>query len=790
MKLSTRYFMAFAGFAATGFVAFALIEAVPTYREQVAQVSRLQQAAAEVAAARIESYLGSIEMPVREVAELPWQSGVLSERDHREEFHRLMKMTPAIFELRSIARDGTERLYVSRGPLDRIGSGQDLSSNEAFRRARVSAVSYGPAYFRDGTEPYVSLAVGKAGAQTDIVVAEVNLRFVAELVNGFKVGRTGRAYVVDATDHLVAHPNLSLVHSNVDLSAFPQVVAARKLFRDGAARVMSVRGRSPAGEEDVLTSAFSLPSLGWIVFVEQPVSEVMAPVQASLFRTLGLLLVLLAAGFGASLVIARKLTRPIVALQQGAASIGKGDLSARVHIDSGDEIESLATEFNQMAERMGQSYSELESRVAARTRDLADASAALRTQSQEVESLNDQLRERLTELESRKEEAERANAAKTRFLASASHDLRQPMHTVSLLVGILRERMRAPEHASLVDKVQLSVQAMENLFKSLLDISKLDAGAIRPSIGDCAIDGLLRQIEANYAPQAQEKRLVLRVVPSRTVVKSDPVLLERILGNLVSNAIRYTARGKVLVGCRRHGERLRILVIDTGVGIPARHLDDIFEEFVQLANPERDRGKGLGLGLSIVKRSVELLGHTLIVRSRPGMGSTFGVEVPLLRRQPGLPALAAAPAAEPGGDLGSAFVVVIDDDHENRFAMEALCAQWNCHVVGAGSADEALTKLAVHLRTPDLIVTDYRLRDGQTGLMAVERIRRHAEEAIPAVIVTGDIATAESGELSSTGFALLHKPVNPELLRAAMTRLLAAAAGTNVPSGGRNPAEA
>jgi signal transduction histidine kinase/CheY-like chemotaxis protein len=379
----------------------------------------------------------------------------------------------------------------------------------------------------------------------------------------------------------------------------------------------------------------------------------------------------------------------------------------------------------------------------------------------------------MAEVVAQKEAAERANVAKTRFLASASHDLRQPMHTIGLLVGLLRGRPDRLEENAVIGKIDASVQAMSNLFSSLLDISKLDAGAVRPNIREFSIGDLLRALELHYTPQAQQKRLALRVVQSAVAVRSDSALLESILSNLITNAIRYTERGSVLVGCRRRGARLRIEVRDTGVGIPEAFRQDIFEEFFQLANPERDRSKGLGLGLSIVKRSAELLGHTLVVESQPGVGSVFSVEVPRVASAP--PTAEETVTLSPSdAELAGAFVVIVDDEHDARFAAESLCRQWQCHVVSAGSAAEATTALARHLRVPDIIISDYRLRDGLTGLGAIADIRRQAEADIPAIVVTGDIAAADIHEVLAAGLPLMHKPVSADQLRRGVQEILAA----------------
>ncbi|MGZ3253451.1 MAG: CHASE2 domain-containing protein [Burkholderiaceae bacterium] len=402
-----------------------------------------------------------------------------------------------------------------------------------------------------------------------------------------------------------------------------------------------------------------------------------------------------------------------------------------------------------MLATLRQSEKELEQKVLERTEALAQK--------------NNELNDALSQLTEQKEVAESANLAKSRFLAAASHDLRQPMHTVSLLVGLLREQSRYPEVNNIVGKIQASVQAMGDMFGSLLDISKFDAGAVLPHWQEFAIDELLHRLVINYEAQANEKGLKLRVIPSRAWVKSDPALLERILGNLVSNAIRYTQRGCVLVGCRRRNSTLIVQVIDSGIGIAESQRDNIFEEFFQIANSERDRSKGLGLGLSIVKRSAALLGHNLTLHSELGKGTCFSIELPLLTAK-GKYKTAAIMAPESTRLLAQAFIVVIEDGSENREAIEALLHQWGCHVVSAESSHDALNALQDHLRTPDLIITDYRLRDGLDGFMAIEEIRLWAEQKIPAIVVTGDLA-ADNHLSPDNDITLLHKPVDSHQLQ-------------------------
>jgi signal transduction histidine kinase/CheY-like chemotaxis protein len=544
------------------------------------------------------------------------------------------------------------------------------------------------------------------------------------------------------------------------------VERARARLERTEAHAVSVQGAGLDDDEPVLASAFEIARSGWLVFAEQPLDEVMAPVMSSLYRTLSLLALILLLAFALSVVIARKLTQPIVEIQRGASRVGRGDLQARVNVTTGDEIEVLANEFNRMAANLARSYSELEQRVVARTEALAKAGLALQHQAREVETLNEQLTAQLAELAQSKEQAERANAGKSRFLAAASHDLRQPMHTVSLLVGILRERLVGREGVDLVDKVQASVHSMERLFNSLLDISRLDADAVRPNVSQFPLQVLFDEIAGNYALQARAKGLDFRVVPTRAIVRTDLALLERSIGNLVANAIRYTEHGGILLGTRRRSGGRSIVVVDTGVGIAEAHLGEIFEEFFQIDSPNVEQAQGLGLGLSIVKRTSVLLHLPLRVSSRPGRGSVFEMGVPVVADAEAPPRRASSDFAR---TIDGAFVVVIDDEAENRYATEALCRQWGCHVVSGDSAGEVLSELARHLRAPDLIVTDFRLRDGLTGVMAIDDIRRELDADIPAIVVSGDVAAQA---IDRPDVVVLRKPLDPEQLRATMSRVL------------------
>jgi signal transduction histidine kinase len=378
-------------------------------------------------------------------------------------------------------------------------------------------------------------------------------------------------------------------------------------------------------------------------------------------------------------------------------------------------------------------------------------------------------------LKTEKERAERANEVKTRFLAAASHDLRQPLHAMGLFVDALDARIKFPEVRKIMDNLKLSTDSLNSLLNSLLDISKLDAGTLKPDVSDIDLSALLDQLALEFAPQALSKGLKLRIRPSDAWVRSDPVMLARILRNLLTNAIRYTSAGGVLVGCRRRNGDVRIEVHDTGAGIPANEIEHVFEEFYQLENPERDRDKGLGLGLSIVKRLADLLRHELDVRSRAGKGSVFAVTVP---------AAHAAPQRENRvrtyrDDLAGAVIVVIDDEAPIRKGMNDALQSWGCRSVLAESAEDALQQLTTAGLVPDLIVADYRLREGKTGVEAIKRIHAHAGQEIPAIVVTGDSAPERLLETKESGYRLLHKPVSAASLRSLAGYLIEKAKAPN-----------
>jgi signal transduction histidine kinase/CheY-like chemotaxis protein len=367
----------------------------------------------------------------------------------------------------------------------------------------------------------------------------------------------------------------------------------------------------------------------------------------------------------------------------------------------------------------------------------------------------------IEQLRHEKQLAENADLAKSKFLAAASHDLRQPLHALGLFIAALNESVRRPEARSLIININRCVAALESLFNALLDISKLDAGVVYPQVRNVSLSMVFEQLVAEYAPQAESKGLGWHAPNTAPMVLTDPVLLERILRNLIGNAIRYTTRGEVRLACSTVGTEVCLEVSDTGIGIPEQHQHEVFREFVQLHNPERDRTKGLGLGLAIVQRTAHLLGHRLEMHSTPNVGTTFRLFLPA-----GDPTAANNDrSAEPqlvAPEGRERLVLVIDDEMDVRLAMTTLLKDWGYAVAVSASAEEALGTLK---QAPDAIIADYRLRERRTGVEAIAAVQMHFGAAIPALLVTGDTSIERIRQAKDSGFSFLHKPVAPAKLR-------------------------
>ena len=368
--------------------------------------------------------------------------------------------------------------------------------------------------------------------------------------------------------------------------------------------------------------------------------------------------------------------------------------------------------------------------------------------------------------------AQQAYQTKARFLAAASHDLRQPMQALSIFHELLGSEPHSSRGAELLDSARQSADAMNMLLGALLDVSKLDANVIKTDCRPFPVRALLDEMAREFAPLASHKGLRLRIMPCSAVIRSDPTLLGQVLRNLLSNAIRYTPSGRVLVGCRRRGGELRIEVFDTGIGIAEDQHAAIFAEFYQVDNKARDRQQGIGLGLAIVERVARLLGHPLALRSVPERGSCFAVSVPLATASDE-PAAApteaeSAPATE---NLRGRRVLLVDDEEAIRTGMGALLQGWGCEVITAGSVTDALA--STRHATIDAVISDMGLPGTGNGIDAITILREHHGADLPALLVTGDTSQNALQAAGEAGLIMLHKPIKPARLRAALTTAIA-----------------
>ena len=365
-----------------------------------------------------------------------------------------------------------------------------------------------------------------------------------------------------------------------------------------------------------------------------------------------------------------------------------------------------------------------------------------------------------------KERAETANHAKSQFLAAASHDLRQPTHALGLFVATLRALTRHADlkHADVANiaaRLQDALKNLGQLLNALLDVSRLDAGVVEAKLQPIAMQDVLSNIDNEFSEPARAKGLQFHVAPSALWVEADPVVLHRILSNLVSNALRYTRHGRVLIGCRRTRDTVEIQILDTGIGIDAVLFPKIFQEFYQVHNVARDREQGLGLGLSIVQRLVGLLGARLEVQSVVGRGSRFTVELPRTVARSALPLPAPTFAHLPQKHK---TVLIIDDDRTVLDAVGLLLSSSGHTVISTLSLEQAIAAAAEHSMTIDLILADYRLAENVTGADAIHAVIARLGRAVPAVIITGDTSPDRIREASASGFRLMHKPIDPDQL--------------------------
>lgn len=371
----------------------------------------------------------------------------------------------------------------------------------------------------------------------------------------------------------------------------------------------------------------------------------------------------------------------------------------------------------------------------------------------------------LRDLRAQSQHAEAMATAKTRFVYAASHDLRQPMHSLTMYLDVLSDmKPDAPRRADVLERAGVCSATLNQLFSSLMEIARLDGGTVKPDIAPFRLAPLLNEMRLEFHVPSQKRQQPLKIVPCRLQAHGDPALVQQILHKLIDNALLHASHGRVLVTCRRRGDTIRISVQDNGIGIPHQHQQQVFDEFFQLDNPERDRSKGLGLGLAVAQRYAQLLGSRITLRSIPGKGSCFSFDLPLAGAEP----FAARPPLGGPGTADVPLVLVIDDDPFALDIMAELLSDYGYVVVAANGSAEAISKLASSRRAPDMILSDFHLI-GESAHDVITAVCDEFNQAIPALIVTGD---RQVRDIDSRGIQVLQKPIAASTLQSAVQQLL------------------
>ncbi len=602
-RLVRHYFLLSVILISGGLITSGLLEIYFRYKESGEQLALLHQELAAGSAFKIERFVQEIETAMKAATrsrEIAFK-GITPE--YKFELKKLLSMTPAITQAVALDENGVIRLQVSRL---RTSLPEDVDASALREHARQGKSYFGAVYFVRESEPYMTIAVPIERFARDIIgvlKAEVNLKYIADVVSGVKVGRAGYAYAVSRSGDLIAHPDIGLVLQRRSVAQLNQVRTAFQ-SRPEITKPKAVISNNLQGTK-VLSASALIPSLDWAVVIERPVEEAYEPLYASMLRTSSLLLVGLGMALLASLFVARRVVRPLRNLRDGVERIGSGNLGYRLNVKTGDEIEILAEEFNKMTAQLQESYANLERKVADRTQELATAN------------------ERLDE----------ASRHKSQFLANMSHELRTPLNgilglTEMILDGIYGE---VPEKIrSALEDVQASGRHLLGLINDVLDLSKIEAGRVTLALHEYSMRDVVQAVSTAMQPLAAAKNLTLKVTipPDLPPANGDQRRITQVLMNLVGNAIKFAEAGEVRVEVGSADGSFLLSVSDTGPGIAPADQERIFEEFQQVdGSSSRSKG-GTGLGLTIAKRIVEMHGGRIWVESKVGMGSTFRFMLP------------------------------------------------------------------------------------------------------------------------------------------------------------------
>ena len=609
-RLIWKYTAVVVTLVAAAIVSVGLTELYFSYQDSKTTLSRVERDKASSAATSIEQQVQEILRELDAVAQPTVEKGRAGLTERNQDFHRLLEREKFVSQLSYLDSTGRERVRTSPLETDRIGGGIDLSGSMRFIRARAEQRYLGRVYFQGGSRPHMTISVAERAPGRGVVVAEIDLRSVRQVIERARVGATGYAYAVDSRGVLVTHPDINLVLRHTSFASLPQVQAALRGPTKASADAATI-GNDQDGTR-VLSAYETVESLGWRVFVEEPLSEALAPLKSAIWRTALLLVAFLLLAIATSVLLARRLVRPIESIQAAAARIGSGALDQRIEVSSSDELGALAEEFNRMAARLGESYSGLEQKVHERTRELATA---------------------LGELDEKSRELEAVSRHKSQFLANMSHELRTPLNAIIGFSQVLREQLFGEvneKQAEYLDDILSSGNHLLALINDILDLSKVEAGQIELEVAPFSLREALERGVVMVREQAMNDGVHVTFVaaPGIDIVTGDERRIRQVIFNLLSNAVKFTPAGGVVdVRASQVNGEVRVSVADTGPGIAPEDHERIFQEFQQ-TEAGVEQGEGTGLGLAVSKRLVELHGGRIWVDSEFGQGSTFVFALP------------------------------------------------------------------------------------------------------------------------------------------------------------------
>jgi signal transduction histidine kinase len=608
-RLVRNYFFIFAALIGGGMVTSGLLEIYFRYYENQEQIAVTQGEAAKAAVTKIAQYILEIEgqMKSATLSQVVAVNGLAPE--YRFEMSKLLYVAPSITDVAAVDRQGTARLQVSRFRATELSEKTDYSKSPAFLQSQQGVTFFGRVYFVRDSEPYLTMAVPIErfpGSIIGVLVAEVNLRYIWEIVRDIRVGKAGYAYIVARSGDIIAHPDIGLVLNRRKADHLEQVKAALRpapVIQKPESMVTS----SLTGEK-VLSSYAFLPGLDWAVVVEQPLGEAYERLYASLLRTSTLVLLGLGMALLAAAYVARRVVRPLHTLQRGVERIGKGDLDFRLQIATGDEIQTLAEEFNKMAAALRDAYANLEDKVRERTQELMIAN------------------ERLKELDK----------LKSLFLSNVSHELRTPLTAIGGLVDNMIDGLTGPlngKQTRYMTGIKDSTERLARLIRDLLDLSVIETGKSELKPARFSLRSLIHEVVETLKPLAVEKGISVEIARTNgdATAWADRDKITQVLTNLIVNAVKFSPAGgslKLGMAPANGGGLLEVSVSDTGPGIPPAEVERIFHEFYQISQPGREKTLGVGLGLAISKKLVEMHGGKIRVESVPGEGSTFFFTLP------------------------------------------------------------------------------------------------------------------------------------------------------------------